>query len=220
MANSVKQDIVFASANAGKIAELNDLLSPLGYRVLAQSVFGVDAVDETATTFVENALLKARAATLASGLPAIADDSGLEVDALNGAPGLYSARFAAMNNAGEGDTANNALLLKKLHGLPTANRRARFRSVVVLLRHEFDPSPIISEDTWEGYILEAEAGDGGFGYDPIFCNDDTGTAAALLDKATKNRLSHRGKAVANLTKHMADQTIFSASPHTPSPGTG
>ena len=200
-----KQDVVFASANAGKIAELNDLLNPLGYRVLDQAEFGVDPVDETATTFVENALLKAREAARVSGLPAIADDSGLEVDALNGAPGLYSARFAAMHHSGEGDAANNELLLEKLKGLPTAQRSARFRSVVVLLRHELDPSPIISEGTWEGHILEATSGDGGFGYDPIFCNADTGTAAALLDKATKNRLSHRGKAVANLLKLMAAQ---------------
>ncbi len=192
------QDVVFASGNAGKIAELNDLLSPLGYRVLAQSEFGVQAVDETATTFVENALLKAREATRVSGLPAIADDSGLEVDALNGAPGLYSSRFAAMHDAGEGDAANNALLLKKLQGLSVDQRSARFRSVVVLLRHELDPSPIISEGFWEGHILERAEGEGGFGYDPIFCNHDTNTAAAMLDKETKNKLSHRGKAVAQL----------------------
>ena len=201
------QDVVFASANAGKIAELKDLLSPLGYRVLPQGAFGVDAVDETATTFVENALLKAREATRVSGLPAIADDSGLEVDALNGAPGLYSARFAAMHNAGEGDAANNALLLEKLAGLGSEQRSARFRSVVVLLRHEFDPSPIISEASWEGHILESAVGSEGFGYDPIFCNADTNTAAASLDKTTKNRLSHRGKAVANLLVRISEQPV-------------
>jgi len=192
------QDIVFASANAGKIAELNDLLTPLDYRVLPQSDFGVEPVDETATTFVENALLKAREATRVSGLPAIADDSGLEVDALHGAPGLYSARFAAMHDAGEGDAANNALLLKKLQGLTTEERSARYRSVVVLLRYELDPSPLLCEDTWDGHILMNAEGAGGFGYDPIFCNADTGTATATLDKATKNRLSHRGKAIARL----------------------
>lgn len=201
------QDVVFASGNAGKIAELNDLLSPLGYRVRAQSEFGVEPVDETATTFVENALLKAREATRVSGLAAIADDSGLEVDALNGAPGLYSSRFAAMHNAGEGDTANNALLLHKLQGLSVKQRSARFRSVVVLLRHELDPSPIISEGFWGGHILEQAAGEGGFGYDPIFCNHDTHTAAALLDKATKNKLSHRGKAVAQLIQFIEQQPI-------------
>jgi len=192
------QELVFASGNLGKIAELNDLLSPLGYRVMPQSDFGVSPVPETASTFVENALLKAREATRVSGLPAIADDSGLEVDALQGAPGLYSARFAEMAGAGKGDDANNALMLEKLRGLDQSQRSARFRSVVVLLRHEHDPSPILCEDTWAGYILEAPVGDGGFGYDPIFCNADTGTAAATLDKATKNRLSHRGKAVAQL----------------------
>jgi len=203
-------DIVFASGNAGKIAELNQLLSPLGYRVLAQSEFGVQSVDETATTFVENALLKAREATRVSGLPAIADDSGLEVDALNGAPGLYSARFAAMQDAGEGDAANNALLLEKLHGLNEQQRSARFRSVVVLLRHELDPSPIISEGQWEGHILESAQGNAGFGYDPIFCNHDTHTAAATLDKATKNTLSHRGKAVAQLIQRIEQQPIYVA----------
>lgn len=204
-----QQDIVFASANAGKIAELDDLLSPLGYRVLPQAAFGVEPVEETATTFIENALLKAHEATRVSGLPAIADDSGLEVDALNGAPGLYSARFAAMHRTGEGDAANNELLLKKLHGMPAEARSARFRSVVVLLRHELDPSPIISEGTWEGHILEAAVGSDGFGYDPIFCNHDTGTAAATLDKDTKNRLSHRGKAVANLLQRISEQQLVS-----------
>jgi len=153
------QDVVFASGNLGKIAELNDLLTPLGYQVLAQSTFGVEPVAETASTFVENALLKAREASRVSGLPAIADDSGLEVDALLGAPGLYSARFAAMHDAGEGDDANNALLLKQLSGRSQAERSARFRSVVVLLRHELDPSPIICEGSWEGHILTAPEGE-------------------------------------------------------------
>ena len=202
------QDVVFASGNAGKIAELNQLLSPLGYRVLAQSEFNVVSVEESATTFVENALLKAREATRVSGLPAIADDSGLEVDALNGAPGLYSARFAVMHDAGEGDAANNQLLLEKLQGKSIEQRSARFRSVVVLLRHETDASPIITEGLWEGHILDAAEGDGGFGYDPIFCNADTGTAAATLEKETKNRLSHRGKAVAELIKRMAEHPLL------------
>lgn len=202
-----QQSLVFASGNPGKIAELNDLLKPLGYAVQPQSDFGVQPVDETATTFVENALLKAREATRVSGLPAIADDSGLEVDALHGAPGLYSARFAQMHDAGQGDADNNALLLKKLTGLSGDARRARFRSVVVLLRHELDPSPIICEGRWEGVIMETAEGDGGFGYDPIFRNDDTGTAAATLHKATKNRLSHRGKAVASLISYLAKHPL-------------
>jgi len=188
------------------------LLTPLGYRVLPQSAYGVEPVDETATTFVENALLKAREASLVSGLPAIADDSGLEVDALLGAPGLYSARFASMHGAGEGDAANNKLLLEKLSGLEKAERSARYRSVVVLLRHELDPSPIICDDSWEGHILEAAEGAGGFGYDPIFCNADTGTAVATLDKETKNRLSHRGKAGAKLIGVLAENPLSNANP--------
>ncbi len=201
------QDIVFASGNAGKIAELNDLLTPFGYRVRAQSEFGVSGVDETAHTFVENALLKARKAAGVSALPAIADDSGLEVDALNGAPGLYSARFAEMHAAGSGDAANNALLLTQLADLPIEQRGARFRSAVVLLRHEFDPSPIISEGSWEGHILTTPVGEHGFGYDPLFCSNDTGVAAATLDKTTKNRLSHRGKAVVELVAKLAQRPL-------------
>ena len=195
--------IVFASANPGKIQELNDLLSPLGYSVVSQVELGIESVDETASTFVENALLKARQASRLSGLPAIADDSGLEVDALNGAPGLYSARHAERHGAGSGDVANYQFLLKQLADTADEHRNARFRSVVVYLSHELDPSPLIAEGSWEGHILRAPEGEGGFGYDPVFCNHDTHTAAALLDKATKNRLSHRGKAVASMVKLLA-----------------
>ena len=198
------QKVVFASSNPGKIRELNELLSPLGMEIIAQDSLNIEAAEETAHTFVENALLKARKASAASGLPAIADDSGLEVDALNGAPGLYSARHAERHDAGSGDVANYELLLRQLEHLPdVAQRRARFRTVVVYLKHEFDPSPLIAEGSWEGHILTAAAGAGGFGYDPVFCNHDTNTAAALLDKATKNRLSHRGKAVALLVDRLA-----------------
>lgn len=196
-------EIVFASGNAGKVAELQALLEPLGLRVIAQGELGVDSVEETASTFVENALLKARHACAMSGRAAIADDSGLEVDALRGAPGLYSARFAAMAGRGEGDDANNDWLLERLAGRRTpAERRARFRSVVVRLRHPEDPSPLIAEGSWEGHVLLEPAGHGGFGYDPLFCSDDTGQAAALLDPDTKNRLSHRGKAVAELVRRL------------------
>ncbi len=199
------QKVVFASGNAGKIRELHDLLAPLELEVVAQGSLNIESVDETAHTFVENALLKARHASAVSGLPAIADDSGLEVDALNGAPGLYSARHAELHDAGSGDVANYELLLKQLADLPEDKQRsARFRSVVVFLRHEFDPSPLIAECTWEGHILKAPEGVGGFGYDPVFCNHDTHTAAALLDKDTKNRLSHRGKAVALLVKRLGE----------------
>ena len=200
------QQVVFASANPGKIKELHDLLDPLGFAVVSQGDFDIQSVDETAFTFVENALLKARHATRISGLPAIADDSGLEVDFLNGAPGLYSARHAERAGHGSGDESNYQYLLKQLEGLPDEQRTARFRSVVVYLRHEFDPSPLITEGTWEGHILHSAEGDGGFGYDPVFCNHDTRSTTALLDSATKNKLSHRGKAVALMVEHLALQT--------------
>lgn len=193
--------IVFASSNAGKVRELDALLSPLGYTVVAQGDLGVSDAEETATTFVENALLKARHACNETGQAAIADDSGLEVDALNGAPGLYSARFAERAGRGSGDAANNALLLALMaehHGEQA--RRARFRTVVVRLRHADDPSPLIASAAWEGHLLDAPDGEEGFGYDPIFCNHDTHEAAARLDRETKNRLSHRGKAVAELVR--------------------
>lgn len=194
-----KQKVVFASANPGKIRELHELLDPLGFAVEPQSLYGVESVDETAHTFVENALLKARHASCISGLPAIADDSGLEVDALNGAPGLYSARHAERHGAGSGDLANYEYLLKQMEALSSDDQRtARFRSVVVYLHHEHDPSPLIAQGSWEGHILKQAEGEGGFGYDPVFCNHDTHQAAALLDKQTKNTLSHRGKAVAAL----------------------
>ena len=187
--------IVFASSNAGKIRELDELLTPLGMHVKSQVEFGVEPLPETAVTFVENAIVKARHASSITGLAALADDSGLEVDALNGAPGLYTARFAKMHGAGEGDEANNIYLLKQLESVEDGKRSARFRSVVVYLRHENDPSPIIAEGVWEGRILREVAAGGGFGYDPVFCSNDTNLATSLLDKSEKNRLSHRGKAV-------------------------
>jgi XTP/dITP diphosphohydrolase len=199
------QQVVFASANPGKIKELHDLLDPLGFFVVSQGDFDIQSVDETAFTFVENALLKARQASRISGLPAIADDSGLEVDFLNGAPGLYSARHAERAGQGKGDQANYEYLLKQLDGLADEQRTARFRSVVVYLRHEFDPSPLIAEGYWEGHILHRADGSEGFGYDPVFCNHDTMSSAALLDADTKNKLSHRGKAVAMMVDQLALQ---------------
>ena len=198
-------DVVFASGNEGKIKELHELLTPIGLNVIPQGQFAIESVEETASTFVENALLKARNACRASSLPAIADDSGLEVDELNGAPGLYSARHAELHGKGSGDVANYEYLLEQLDGLPEARRSARFRSVVVFLRHEKDPSPIIAEGTWNGHILQAPEGDGGFGYDPVFCNHDTMTGTALLDASTKNRLSHRGKAIALMVNQLAKE---------------
>jgi len=187
--------IVFASSNAGKILELDELLTPLGMQVKSQVDYGVVPLPETAVTFVENAIVKARYASSITGLASIADDSGLEVDALNGAPGLYSARFASMHNAGSGDSDNNALLLKKLEGVVEDKRTARFRSVMVYLQHEDDPSPIIAQGVWEGHILESVHSGGGFGYDPVFCNHDTNEATSLMSKTQKNELSHRGKAL-------------------------
>ncbi len=198
------QPIVFASSNAGKIRELDELLAPLGMQVKSQVELGVEPLPETAVTFVENAIVKARHASSITGLAAIADDSGLEVDALNGAPGLYSARFAAMHNAGSGDSDNNTLLLEKLKDVADGERSARFRSVMIFLRHENDPSPIIAEGVWEGHILPTVMSGGGFGYDPVFCNHDTNTATSLLDKHEKNRLSHRGQAVAKLLARLSD----------------
>ena len=198
------QPIVFASSNAGKIRELDELLAPLGMQVKSQVEMGVEPLPETAVTFIENAIVKARHASSITGLGAIADDSGLEVDALDGAPGLYSARFAAMHDAGSGDSDNNALLLKKLKNVADNKRGARFRSVMVFLRHENDPSPVIAEGVWEGHILRTVMSGGGFGYDPVFCNHDTNTAASLLDKHEKNRLSHRGQAVAQLIARLSD----------------
>ena len=196
--------IVFASENAGKIRELHELLTPLGWQVKSQGEFGVESVPETAVTFIENALIKARHASVVTGLPALADDSGLEVDALQGAPGLYSARYAEQHARGSGSIANYELLLEQLGDLPDAQRRARFRSVIVYLRHAADPSPLIAQGVWEGHILHAPEGVGGFGYDPVFCNHDTHQSAALLDKATKNRLSHRGKAVSIMLAALAN----------------
>ncbi len=198
------QPIVFASSNAGKIRELDELLLPLGMQVKSQVELGVEPLPETAVTFVENAIVKARHASSITGLAAIADDSGLEVDALNGAPGLYSARFASMHNAGSGDEANNALLLKKLDGLDDKQRGARFRSVMVFLRHENDPSPIITQGVWEGHIMHKVTEGGGFGYDPVFCNHDTHQATSLLGKDEKNKLSHRGKAVQAMIAQLSD----------------
>ncbi|MFK7893506.1 MAG: RdgB/HAM1 family non-canonical purine NTP pyrophosphatase [Granulosicoccus sp.] len=192
--------LVFASSNSGKIRELESLLEPLGFSVCSQGQFAIEAVEETAHTFVENALLKARHASSVAELPAIADDSGLEVDALQGAPGLYSARYAERHNRGSGDAANNELLLEHLAAVEDAHRTARFRCVVVYLRHPYDPSPLIAQGTWEGHVLREPVGESGFGYDPLFCNHDTQSSAGLLDKQTKNRLSHRGKAIRKLVE--------------------
>lgn len=184
--------LVLASSNRGKLREIQAVLSPLGVTVLPQSAFPIPPVEETAPTFIENALLKARNAARYSGLPALGDDSGIEVDALGGAPGVYSARYAGL---GATDEDNNRKLLEALQDFKGEARRARFRCVLTLLRHPFDPAPIVAEATWEGMIAEAPRGEGGFGYDPIFYLPELGCTAAELPPEEKNRLSHRGRAL-------------------------
>ena len=195
------QRIVLASSNPGKLAEFNQLLADVGLEVVAQASLGVADAEETGLTFVENALLKARNAAAATGLPALADDSGLCVDHLRGAPGLYSARYSG----GHGDNAaNNAKLLRELDGLPDAQRGAFFISVLALVRHAEDPAPLIAEGRWHGHVLTAPRGAGGFGYDPLFLPHGMAQSAAELEPATKNRLSHRGQALAVLHARLAD----------------
>lgn len=187
--------LVLASGNAGKLAELRELLGDAGIDLHAQSEFGVEDAEETGMTFVENAILKARHAARATGLPALGDDSGLCVDALDGAPGLYSARYAGTH----GDAgANIVKLLDALRDVPEQRRTARFVCVLALLRHADDPQPLIAEGVWEGRILPAPRGGGGFGYDPVFFDPERNMGAAELDAALKNRISHRGRALALL----------------------
>jgi XTP/dITP diphosphohydrolase len=193
--------LVLASGNAGKLAELRELLDDGRFTLRAQSEFGVADVEETGLTFVENALLKARHAARATGLPALGDDSGLCVDALGGAPGLYSARYGG----GHGDAGRNiARLLRELDGVPEAARTARFHCVLVLLRSADDPQPVIAEGSWHGRILGAPRGTRGFGYDPVFLDLDHGCSAAELDPAVKNRTSHRGRALAVLKQRLPE----------------
>lgn len=189
-----------ATGNAGKLREFEQLLGGLVGRISAQSCFGIDPVLETEQTFVGNALLKARHAARYSGLPALADDSGLEVDALDGRPGVFSARYAGV---GASDAENNALLLKELGGHADP-RRARYRAVLVLVRTADDPHPLIAEGVWEGAIGHAPSGNGGFGYDPLFRVDGGLRSAAELSAAEKNRRSHRAQALAQLLVHLRD----------------
>ncbi len=192
--------IVLASNNAGKVREINELLEPTGIRVRPQGELGIDEAEETGLSFVENAIIKARHAARASGLPAIADDSGLEVDALDGAPGIYSARYAG---AGAGDADNCEKLMAALEGVEEEARGARFQCLMVFMRHAEDPTPFISQGTWEGRILPAPRGANGFGYDPVFLVPGLGQSAAELDAATKNALSHRGQALAHLVEYLS-----------------
>lgn len=191
----MSQRIVLASNNAGKVREFNQLLAGSEFEVLPQSGFGVEEVEETGLTFVENAILKARNAAAHTGLAAIADDSGLEVDALQGAPGIYSARYAG---SGASDRDNLEKLLAVLHDVPEAQRTARFQCLMVYMRHANDPTPQIFQGTWEGRILDAPLGDNGFGYDPVFFVPQQECSSAQLAPEVKNRLSHRGQALQQL----------------------
>lgn len=195
--------LVIASANPGKIRELKHLLEPLQLEILSQSEFGVKQPAESGLTFVENALIKARAAADQSGLPALGDDSGLVVEALDGQPGIYSSRFAGE----EADSrANNELLLEKLRGVPEARRGAAFHCSLVLLRHARDPAPLVVSGVWYGRILEAPSGERGFGYDPLFYDNRLGASAAELPLAEKNRVSHRGRALMRLVEMLREES--------------
>ena len=192
--------IVLASGNAGKLREFQQLLHGCGFAVLPQSDFFNETVEETGLTFVENAIIKARYACAKTGLPAIADDSGIEVDALDGRPGIYSARYA-----GEGakDADNNAKLLAELNGVPAERRSSRYHAVLAFMRHAEDPTPILCHGVWEGTILTAPRGAGGFGYDPLFFVPTHHCASAELSKEEKNRISHRAKAMQELLQKLS-----------------
>jgi XTP/dITP diphosphohydrolase len=196
----IPERLVLATGNAGKLREMREILAPWRVEVRALSEFTADSADETGLTFVENALLKARFAARVAGLPAIADDSGLEVDALHGAPGIYSARFAG---PAADDASNNALLLRELAAVDTAGRTARYRCAMVFLRWPEDPAPVIAQAAWEGRIGHVARGAGGFGYDPLFFVDDGTRTAAELDPADKNQRSHRGQALRSLVAALA-----------------
>ncbi|MEP0074135.1 MAG: XTP/dITP diphosphatase [Marinomonas sp.] len=191
----MNKTIVLASNNAGKIKEFNALLSDMNIEVKPQSEFNVEEAEENGLSFIENAILKARNACAQTGLPALADDSGIEVDYLNGAPGIYSARFAGEHGNNQ---ANNDLLLEKLDGVFELDRTARFHCVLAYMRHKDDPTPLVFHGTWEGRILESSEGQEGFGYDPIFYVPECGCSAASLPKEVKNQISHRGKALQQL----------------------
>ena len=188
-----KQLVVLASGNVGKLRELNRILAPLEMELHSQSEYDVPEVAEDGLSFVENAIIKARAAAAHTGLPASADDSGLEVDYLNGAPGIHSARYS-----GRGDRANNAKLLRELEGVPEEQRSARFQCVLVYMRHAEDPTPLVCQASWEGRILFTAQGENGFGYDPLFYVPEHDCSSAELPAELKNRISHRAQASALL----------------------
>jgi len=197
------QRIVLASGNQGKLKELQAILGEKNVELVPQSEFNVSDVAETGLSLVENALIKARHACVETGLPSIADDSGIEVDALNGEPGIYSARYAGVKGP-TADAENNAKLLAELEQVPDLERSARFQCVIVFLRHEKDPMPLICQGTWEGRILFEECGENGFGYDPLFYVATHDCASAELEPEIKNSLSHRGQALRQLIQCWKD----------------
>ncbi|ANI30049.1 nucleoside-triphosphate diphosphatase [Yersinia entomophaga] len=186
------QKVVLATGNAGKVRELASLLADFGLDVVAQTEMGVESAEETGLTFIENAILKARHAAQVTGLPAIADDSGLAVDALSGAPGIYSARYAGVDAS---DRENLEKLLVSLQNVPEGQRGAQFHCVLVYMRHAEDPTPLVFHGSWPGVIARAASGAGGFGYDPIFYVPELGKTAAELSREEKQAVSHRGKAL-------------------------
>lgn len=189
--------IVLATGNAGKLKEIREIFSGINVGIVAQSDFDTPEAIEDGLSFVENAIIKARNAAAHTGLPALSDDSGIEVDALNGEPGIHSARYAGNNES------NIQRLLRELDSLPDSKRTARFQCVMVYLRHANDPVPVIAQGAWEGRILQAPQGEGGFGYDPVFYVPERGCSAAELSSEDKNRLSHRGKALRQMLDALA-----------------
>jgi XTP/dITP diphosphohydrolase len=194
-----RRKLVLASNNPGKLRELQAMLAPLGWQVIPQGELGVGEAEEPACTFVENALIKARHASQATGLPALADDSGLAVAALHGAPGVYSARYAG---PGATDAGNNTKLLAALEHYDDDQRQACFHCVLVLVEHPRDPTPVISHGRWPGSILRVPAGENGFGYDPLFYVAEKDCSAAQLSPEEKSRLSHRGRALRELVERL------------------
>jgi XTP/dITP diphosphohydrolase len=199
-----RQTLVIASGNPGKLAEFEQMLDPRGFELRAQADYGVAPPPETGRTFVENALIKARAAADAAGRAALGDDSGLVVDALEGRPGIYSSRFAGDD---ADDAANIDKLLRELDGMPAERRGAFFYCCLVLLSHADDPAPLIATGRWHGYILDAPRGDGGFGYDPVFYDAERGVTAAEMPAGEKNRVSHRGRALDGLMRQIDEQKV-------------
>ncbi len=193
--------IVLASGNAGKLREIHKLFAGSGIEVLPQSQFDVPDVAETGTTFVENAIIKARHAAECTGLPAIADDSGIEVDALDHRPGVWSARYAG---EGASDADNNAKMLAELEGVPETERTARYQCLIVFMRSHTDPVPLISQGSWEGRILDAPRGNGGFGYDPIFYVPTHNCSGGELSLEEKNRISHRAIALQDMLRQFRE----------------